>query len=245
MLKIFSISSDAFDILLRTGVNSNELFGRTWKTLKVPLHDLNKSPSSSSLDSMSTISHRDSVFTSDSVSLNQSPQSSRKISTLSVVSSTPSLKSDFDNCSNLTLESTLDKSSESGSQDSGINHIQDAACNRRQSVNFKTSSFSSLDSESLYAEKTLMFQSTMEITMNQSSRNLMWIWISASGCAVNSESLPYWFSEASSISKSAIDELWYSDVVSQLKNRFKREVAQFSTYPRAIEQNMMRFIYNF
>ncbi|GFU35560.1 tectonin beta-propeller repeat-containing protein 1 [Nephila pilipes] len=233
--QVFSISSDAFDILLRTGVNSNELFGRTWKTLKVPLHDLNNSPSSSSLDSMSTISHRDSVFTSDSVSLSQSPQNSRKISTLSVVSSTLSLKSEFDNCANLSL--TPDKSSELGSQDSGINHIQDTTHNQLRSMSIRTSSYSSLDSESLYAEKTLMFQSTMEMTMNQSSRDLMWVWISASGCAVNSESLPYWFLEAFSISKSAVDELWYSDIVSQLKDRFKREVAQFSTFPRAIEQS--------
>ncbi|GIY40723.1 tectonin beta-propeller repeat-containing protein, partial [Caerostris extrusa] len=226
--QVFSISSNALDIQLRTGVNSNEFFGRTWKTLKAPLQSLHRSPSSSSLDSMSTISHRDSVLASDSVSLSQSPQSSRKISTASY---TPSQRSD--SCINLSI--TSEELSDRKFSDLEINCHRNESHNRFQSISNR-SSYSSLDSESFYSDKVLAFQSPMEMVVDNSNRDIMWIWISASGCAVNSESLPTWFSEATSISKSAVDELWYSDVVSQLKARFKREVSPFSSYPKAIEQ---------
>lgn len=177
---------------MRTGINSNELFGRTWKTLKAPIQDLHGSPSSSSLDSMSLSSHRDSVFTSDSISLSHSPESARKISIRSAVSYT-SGKSN--NCVNLNVDS--DESSESKHSDSVLSDHQDGTHNRFHSIANRTSSYSSLDSESFYTEKVMTLQPPMEMIVDPSSRDILWIWISASGCAVNSDSLPYWFSEGS------------------------------------------------
>ncbi|CAL1279116.1 unnamed protein product [Larinioides sclopetarius] len=230
--QVFSISANCLDINIRTGVDSNELFGRTWKPLKAPIQDLHGSPSSSSLDSMSISSHRDSVFTSDSISLSQSPESARKISIRSAVSYTSSEKSD--NCVNLTLDP--DESSEERRSDSVLSNHQDGIHNRFHSIANRTSSYSSLDSESLYSDKMMTLQAPMEMVVDPSTRDVLWIWVSASGCAIISDSLPYWFSEGNSATRSAVDELWYNDIIAQLRDRFNREVINFSSYPKAIEQ---------
>ncbi|KAG8180130.1 hypothetical protein JTE90_027084 [Oedothorax gibbosus] len=228
--QLFGINADPSEILLRTGINSSELFGRTWKTIEAPLNHLNHSPSSSSLDSMSIASHRDSVFTSDSVSLNHSPQSSRKISRQSLTPSFKSTRSDDSPALTSSLNEQLEMAT-LGNSTSPIPH------GSRHSISNRTDSCSSLDSDSYYAEKSMMFQSP-EMVVDSVCQVVLWTWISASGCSVIADSLPFWFSEGGSVSRSAVDEHWYGEVISQLKDRHRREVLQFPTYPKAIEQGM-------
>ncbi|XP_071037435.1 tectonin beta-propeller repeat-containing protein 1 isoform X2 [Parasteatoda tepidariorum] len=228
--QIFGVTPDVFDLVIRTGINMSELFGRTWKVIQSPIEKINHSPSSSSLDSMSVSSHRDSVFTSDSISL-----SSRKISTISAISDTQSRK-DSEVSKNIDMRAFHEEVSGGDSFNTGdINCNRSATRDRLLSVTNRTGSYSSLDSDSLCAERTLMCP--IESVVDHSSANVLWMWISASGCAVYSESLPNWFSEGSTVSKSAVDEPWYTEVISLLKERYKREVMEFSSYPKAIERS--------
>lgn len=77
-----------------------------------------------------------------------------------------------------------------------MNNIADTNSHRgsRHSISDRTDSCSSLDSESFYAEKSLMFQSP-EMVVDSGCQVVLWTWVSASGCAVIADSLPFWFSE--------------------------------------------------
>lgn len=180
---------DACDIQIRTGVNSSELCGRTWKSLEASIKRLHHSSSVSSLDSMSNISQRClsvSTCTSDSVSLDGRTQSFRKISTDSAVSC-PTL-----NRQNDILPTDLSESSEhflgysSGDINSDI---------YQRNLDDRTLSYCDIDVSLNIDVPDIAWHSPMEAMDNISHRENFWVWVSATGCAVDSESLPNWFCE--------------------------------------------------
>lgn len=232
--QVFSIDADTNNIQIRTSVNSSELYGRTWKSLEAPKKLLHHSSSVSSLDSISIVSQRGistSTYTSDSISLDGRTQSFRKISTDSAVSC-PVL--------NKTNEDMLPSNDISRSSEQLVRHgsgdMNDDIYER--TVDDRSLSYCNLDSNSLAIDvPDIMWHSHMETVPDHSTRENGWTWISASGCAVDSEALPNWFCEGSLMQKSAVDEPWYNIVILELKDRYHREMEKFSTYPQAVEKS--------
>ncbi|XP_054724714.1 tectonin beta-propeller repeat-containing protein 1-like [Uloborus diversus] len=229
--QVFSISMDYQNINIRTGIDTYETCGRTWKTITAPLNLLHHGSSLSSLNSMSTTSQQDYSSTADSVSLDGRTQSFRKKSD-EVVPAFISNQSDQNvpiSCDNIAVE--CDKN-ECGNLE-GINLAiseNSVDSDRRFSHSELDSSFMSLDIPSL------AWQPQMEPIVTQTATEVQWTWVSASGCSVDSGCLPNWFSEGDSTNKSAVDEPWYEEVVSKLKARYNKEMERYSEWPKAIEK---------
>lgn len=190
IFQVFSIGMNGHDIHIRTGVNSSELCGRTWKVIEAPIRNLHHSSSLSSLDSISNVSQRAisvSTFASDSVSLDGKTQSFRKISADSAVSCPVLNQESDDNLpSNDILPSNQRMRHSSGDMSYDI---------YQRNFDDRTMSYCNLGSDSLSIDATdTVWQPPMEVT-NYTNRDFIWTWISASGCAVDSESLPNWFCE--------------------------------------------------
>ncbi|XP_035211237.1 tectonin beta-propeller repeat-containing protein 1-like isoform X2 [Stegodyphus dumicola] len=254
--QVFSISADARNIQLRTGINDSELCGRTWKVISAPLKLLHHSSSFSSLDSLSILSHKDSLYTSDSFSSSSRNQSFRKKSGDSVISCPPVSKcEERSECS--ILESNLERSESSSNSkldsdlgdifyksekevpniDEDLTHSHSPSHMRFDSICNRTSSYCSLDGSTYTVEQSgLLWHAPTDVDY-QICADVMWVWISGSGCTVISETLPNWFSEGGSVCKSAVDEPWFNDVLSQLKDRYTREMLRFSSYPKAVEKS--------
>lgn len=186
---------DANDIQIRTGINSSELCGRTWKTVEALKRQLHHSSSVSSLDSMSNISQRgfsESTCTSDSISLDSRSASFRKISAESS-GSCPVLNKGSEGSF---LTNT------SGSTENLVRNGSGTALNDifERSVDDRTLSYCNIEGDSLSIDvPDMMWHSPMDAIGDHSNRENLWTWISASGCAVDSESLPNWFCEGNKI----------------------------------------------
>lgn len=182
---------EAHDIMIRTSVNSSEMCGRTWKAIEAPLKTLHHSSSVSSLDSIYNVSNRAisvSTCNSDSLSLDGRTQPFRKISTDSAVSCPVLHKESSDS-----LPSSISKSSEQLLCD-GSGDLNDDIHNR--TVDDRTVSYCNFDGSSLSIDvPDIMWHSPIEGIAENSNKEHIWTWISASGCAIDSESLPNWFCE--------------------------------------------------
>ncbi|XP_067143428.1 tectonin beta-propeller repeat-containing protein 1 isoform X2 [Centruroides vittatus] len=63
-----------------------------------------------------------------------------------------------------------------------------------------------------------------------------WIWISCSGCMVDPQALPQWFTSGSFSSNYGFDEPWRLNIVFQFQKRYENEIKKFKSYPLAVEK---------